>query len=309
MCFNRHILLACFLVASAPALRADDTNLVLRLFPVDPSYLSGGEDVPSERPADIKGFYQKCGVTFPEGANITYSPKGGLLYHYNTEPNQKRFAKILADICPLPTQIQLDAVFVDFPLRDIEKLTRTHASPFPRSEDILQLWKSGKGTLLHALKLITQSGVNAQIQAVSEHIYVTEFTSPSSTNTASPLPVPSLFETREAGAIFNATPTFDRVNRTIQVIMAPELTAKPEWQSVSVTGTDERGKEIHLSVPQPLFHSRNITTSFLMTDGDTQVFGGMENPKGDGVTYLFLTATLLDATGQPLANSMGISPP
>ena len=91
--------------------------------------------------------------------------------------------------------------------------------------------------------------------------------------------------------------------------MAPELTAKPEWQSVSVTGTDERGKEIHLSVPQPLFHSRNITTSFLMTDGGTQVFGGMENPKGDGVTYLFLTATLLDATGQPLANSMGISPP
>ena len=91
--------------------------------------------------------------------------------------------------------------------------------------------------------------------------------------------------------------------------MAPELTSKPEWQSVSVTGTDAHGKEIHLSIPQPLFHSRNITTSFTMSDGSTEVFGGMENPKGDGVTYLFLTATLLDATGQPLANSMGISPP
>ena len=239
MCFNCRILLACFLALATNTLRADDTNLVLRMFPIPAGSIHTDRPVvytnapfpdgsTQQGMGDVQEFFRKCGVSFPPGANISYNPRASLLYHYNTEENQKLFGRINDHIVGIPFQIQMDAVFVDFPLRDIEKLARSNSNPFPRSEDILQLWKSGKGTLLHVLKLITGSGVNAQIQAVSEHIYATEFTSPSSTNPASPLPVPSLFDTREEGAIFNVTPTFDRVNRTIQVVMAPELTAKPK---------------------------------------------------------------------------------
>ncbi len=313
-------LLACVLAFAATTLRADDTNLVLRMFPVEPSFVESDYDIPhsddssvaKDRATDIKAFYQKCGVSFPEGAYLTYNARASFLEHYNTEQNQKLFGQVLMTLCPISPLVQLDAVFVDFPSREIEKLARANSSPFPRSEDILQLWKDGKGTLLHALKILTEFGVNAQVQAVSEHIYATEFRSPSSNSNyeaASPLPVPDIFDTREEGATFNVTPNFNRYNQTIQVVMAPELTTKPEWQSVSVTGTDAHGKEIHLSVPQPLFHSRNITTSFTTRDGATQVLGGMENPKGDGITYLFLTVTLLDASGQPLAGYAGIAQP
>lgn len=318
---NHLILLAGFLAFSASTAMADDTNLVLRMFPIPAgSFHSDRPIVYTNAPfpdgstqqgmGDVKEFYRKCGVSFPPGASITYNPHASLLYHYNTEENQKLFGRIIDRIVGVPFHVQLDALFVDFPRKDIERLAR--ANPAPSSQELLDLWKSGKGTLLHALKLITQSGANAQIQAVSEHIYATEFNRPSSSNAAdqaaAPLPVPDVFDTRESGATFNVTPTVESGNRTITVVLAPELTAKPEWHTLSVTGTDATGKEIHLAVPQPTFHSRNITTSIVVQDGSTTVLGGMDNPQGDGVTYLFLTVTLLDSAGRPLADYAGETP-
>ena len=318
------ILLAALLALAAPALRADDTNLVLRMFPIPVGSIHTDWPVvytnapfpdgsTQQGLENAKEFYQKCGVSFPPGASISYNPHASLLYHFNTEENQKRFGHIIERLGGVPFHVQLDALFVDFPHKDIERLTRAHPTPAPSSQDILQLWKSGKGTLLHALKLTTQSGVNAQIQAVSEHIYATEFRTPSSTNAtgedSAPLPVPGLFDTRESGVIFNVTPTVEPDKRTLTLVLAPELTSKPEWRSMSVTGNDAHGKQIHLSVPQPTFHSRNLTTSIVMADRSTQVLGGMENPTGDGITYLFITATLLDASGKPLADYAGTSPP
>lgn len=327
------LLIACALALVANTLRADDTNLVLRLFPFQPAIMEinneeqnlhpsveiGGEKAPgTHQEKQMMDFYRKCGLTFPSGSYLrtSYMKNSTLtfiMFHYNTDQNQKLLGKLLVEISGVAMQVQLDALFVDFSHREIKKLARANLSPFPRSEDILQLWKNGKGTLIHALKLVTQSGVNAQIQAVSEHIYATEFTTPSTShaaeNTTSPLPIPGTFDTREAGAIFNVTPTVNRENHTIQVVLAPELTSEPDWQTLSVTGTDAQGREIHLSVPQPVFHSRNITTSILMTDQSTLVLGGMENPKSDGVTYLLLTATLLDASGRPLAGYAGDIPP
>ena len=323
------LLLAGFLALFSNRLRADDTHLVLRLFHLEPTFIEyldeeerlhsdyveiGGDKPPATNwEKNWMGFLQKYGLTFPPGSYLRDSRKKLTLFHYNTEQNQKLLGQLLASEDSTAKQVQIDALFVDFSDREIEKLARANSRPLPRSKDILRLWENGKGTLLHALKLITESGVNAQIQAVSEHIYATKFKTPSSShaaeNAASPLPVPDRFETREAGAVFNVTPTVEPDNRTIRVVLAPELTSKPEWHSLSVTGTDAHGKEIQLSVPQPIFHSRNLTTSFVMTDQSTQVFGGMENPTGDRVTYLFLTVTLLDSAGRPLADYAGDTPP
>ena len=322
------LLLASFLALSAPALRADDTNLVLRMFHVEPSFIEyideeqrlhpyieiGGDKPPATNwEKNWMDFLLKYGLTFPPGSYLRDSRDTLALFHYNTHQNQKLLGQLLASEGCIAKQVQLDALFVDFSPKDIERLARANTAPAPASQDILKLWKSGKGTLLHALKLITEPGVNAQIQAVSEHIYATEFNRPSSNNAPDAagclLPVPDLFETRESGAIFNVTPTVAPGNRTITVVMAPELTSKPEWNSLSVTGTDASGKEILLSVPQPLFHSRNITTSFVVQDGSTTVLGGMENPQGDGITYLFLTVTLIDSAGRPLADYAGETPP
>ena len=318
------LLCACVFILAARPLRADDTNLVLRMFPVPAGFIH------TDRPVDFstnapfpdgstsqglenaQEFYRKCGVSFPTGASITYNPHANLLYHYNTEENQKRFGRIIEQIVGIPFQIQIDATFVDFSRAEIEKLSRAGGGAAPDTGALLTLWKSGQGTLLHTLKLTTRSGVNAQAQAVSEVIYPTEFRTPVVSNAAdhlvSPLPVPDVFDTREVGAILNVTPTVGPDKQTIEIVMAPEITAPPEWQTLSVTGTDAQGKEIHLSVPEPVFHSRNITTVIVLRDGETAVLGGMENPRGDGITYLFLSASLIDASGQPLSAYAGDAP-
>lgn len=316
---SRLFLVAGLLAFSANTLRAADTNLVLRMFPipleffiVEPWAEENGTRHSTLGGTDAKEFFRKCGVTFPEGAYMAYNASSGLLHHYNTEENQRLMGRLISHTRSTPNQIRFDVLFVDFPSGDIEKLARANTSPFPRSEDILQLWQDGQGRLLHALKLITRSGVNAQVQAVSEHIYATDFRTPSTSdaaeNAGTSLPVPNLFDTREAGAIFNATPTVRADSRTIEVVLAPELASKPDWQPLAVTGSDADGNDIHLAVPLPVFHSRNITTSIVVQDGETAVLGGMDNPKGDGITYLFLTVTLIDSAGQPVADYAGDPP-
>ena len=305
-------------------LRADDTNLVLRLFPVSigqihldrpPTnyftelYLTSAT---RETSRNIKEFYRKCGVSFPAGAYVAYDPRASLLHHFNTEENQKRFGQIVRQVEGITCQVQIDAAFVDFPRAQIERLARGNGRAAPDTAALLELWKSGQGTLLHVLKLTTRSGVNAQVQSVSEVIYPTEFRTPEATNSAGaaayPLPVPDVFNTREVGAILNVTPTVGPDNRTIDVVLAPEITAPPEWRMLTVTGTDADSRKLLLEVPQPVFHSRNVTTSIVLQDGETAVLGGMNSPQGDVVTYLFLTATLMDSKGQRISEYAGEPP-
>lgn len=318
------LLFACILALAACPLRAEDTNLVLRLFPVSigqihldrpptnyftAPYLTGAS---KEAAQDIREFYRKCGVSFPPGAYVAYDPRASLLHHFNTEDNQKRFGQIVRQVEGITYQVQLDAAFVDFPRTQIEQLARGNGRAAPDTAALLELWKSGQGTLLHVLKLTTRSGVNAQVQSVSEVIYPTEFRTPDVTNSAdsatSPLPVPDVFDTREVGAILNVTPTVGPDNRTIDIVMAPEITAPPEWRTLAVSGTDADGRDLVLELPQPVFHSRNITTSIVLQDGETAGLGGMNSPQGDTVTYLFLTATLTDPKGQRITEYAGDPP-
>lgn len=317
-------LFACVFALAARPLRADNTNLVLRMFPVTIGHIERDRPATNDlaglypnaaagpESRDIMDFYRKCGVTFPPGAYVTYNARASLLYHYNTMENQKRFGRIIEQIEGVPFQIQIDATFVDFSREEIETLARAGSRAAPDTADLLKLWKSGKGTLLHTLKLTTRSGVNAQVQSVSEVIYPTEFRAPivsnSADNLVTPLPVPDVFDTREVGAILNVTPTVGPDKRTIEIVMAPEITAPPEWQTLSVTGTDAQGKETHLSIPEPVFHSRNITTCIVLRDGENTVLGGMENPNGNGVTYIFLSATLIDSSGRPMSEYAGDAP-
>lgn len=324
---QRHLASAlCALALMPQGSQAAHENFVIRRFPIQPSIV----DVITDREEDVKvielgsertlrtidektlmKFFQQCGQSFPEGSYIRYNPLDSTLIHYNTEENQKRLGGMLGGPS-IPVQVRIDALLVDFPIQEIDKIARGNSRPLPRSEDILQLWLEGKGTLLHALKLITRSGVNTQVKAVAEHIYAKMFEGPCpSTNTShlsvTQLPRPCVFETREAGAVLNITPTVGPDSRTIDLTLFHELSIDPEWTQIQVTRAGERGNQTALKVPQPLFHSRNITTSLVVDDQSTHVLGGMTNPKVDGITYLLLTTTLIDPLGRPLADYAGES--
>jgi hypothetical protein len=51
---------------------------------------------------------------------------------------------------------------------------------------------------------------------------------------------------------------------------------------------------------QPRFHSRNLTTSIVVWDGQTVVAGAMPNSGGTEMTYAFISARLVDPRGMPI---------
>ena len=155
----------------------------------------------------------------------------------------------------------------------------------PEVSIVLQALSQHGGTdLLSAPRVTTRSGVNAQIQVVKEIIYPTEFsvTQPSVDSegnvTMGPISEPGTFETRETGVILNVTPTVGPDGYTIDLVMAPEVCELVEWlqygSAIQIPGA--YGTQIWTyNMPQPVFTSRNVTTSIVIWDGQTVVMGGL----------------------------------
>ena len=159
----------------------------------------------------------------------------------------------------------------------------------PEVTVVLQaLSQHGGSDLLSAPRVTTRSGVNAQIQVVKEIIYPTEFdvTQPTMNSdgnvTMSPVVTPGTFQTRETGVILNVTPTVGPDGYTIDLVMAPEVAELVDWIQYGSQITVETGiigarqQNTYLfNMPQPIFTSRNVTTSIVIWDGQTVVMGGL----------------------------------
>ncbi|OQW96277.1 MAG: hypothetical protein BWK77_05525 [Verrucomicrobia bacterium A1] len=145
------------------------------------------------------------------------------------------------------------------------------------------LEQKGGTDLLSSPRVTTRSGVNAQIKIVQEIIYPTEFESQSvgdltagRDNNATGLvidpyrsrpPIPGSFETREIGVILNATPTVGPDGYTIDLTLVPEVAEFVRWIDYGAANL--------YPILQPVFASRNVTTSIVLWDGQTVVMGGL----------------------------------
>ncbi|MDP2991523.1 MAG: type II and III secretion system protein, partial [Kiritimatiellota bacterium] len=147
--------------------------------------------------------------------------------------------------------------------------------------------KSG-ANLLSAPKVTTKSGANAEIKVVEEYIYPTEFTlvtppaSGSTQGSQTPMAFvqPEGFQTRDTGVILNVTPTVGPDGFSIDLVMLPQVCELTEWKDYGTQYPNPTGVGTYfLSMPQPIFKSRNITTSITIWDGQTVVMGGMISEK------------------------------
>ncbi len=146
--------------------------------------------------------------------------------------------------------------------------------------------QKGNTDLLSAPRVTTVHGVNAIIEVVEEIIYPTEFTITQSDvgdvlagDNASiflpPTVEPGAFETRGVGVILNVTPTVNADNYTINLVMLPEIAELVDWLQYGSSIPTTDGGEFLINIPQPVFASRNITTSMIVWDGHTVVMGGL----------------------------------
>ena len=207
----------------------------------------------------------------------------------------------------------------------------------PEMTMILHALEQKGGTdLLSSPRVTTRSGVNAQIKVVEEIIYPTEYESQSvgdmiagfgggigggtTVPTEMRPPVPGSFETREVGVILNVTPTVGPDGYTIDLTLVPEVAEFVRWIDYGPNGL--------YPILQPVFASRNVTTSIVLWDGQTVVMGGLIRDQATSVDdkipllgdlpllgylfrskgehsqkqnlVIFVTARLVDPAGNPI---------
>lgn len=207
------------------------------------------------------------------------------------------------------------------------------------------LSQNGNVDLLSAPRVTTRSGVNASIEVVTEIIYPTEFrvTEPTITGASGstgsavispPTVTPDSFETRRTGVILNVTPTVGPDGYTIDLALSPEVAELVDWiqygSRIRVPNPAVPGEyqEFLYNIPQPVFASRNVTTSIVIWDGQTVVMGGLMRERmvtiQDKIPFLgdipvigrlfrtdgtqsrkenlliFVTARLVDPAGKPI---------
>ena len=130
-------------VIITPANQASGT-IVTRMYPVQPSILDvittreedtaqqqdrgtgnfvqmGAQTVTQKR-SDARAFFEKAGVPFPAGSSITYNSSISQLIVANTAENLEIFERLLAQLNVIPSQIEIEARFVEIAQNDLEEL-------------------------------------------------------------------------------------------------------------------------------------------------------------------------------------------
>ncbi len=307
---TRILLLIAFFSASCLAAEPEQSELEVRDYQVLPSAESkiDGSEFGNEKSGTTswKEFFKEMGLEWPEGSSVKYSPSRGLLIVKNTEKNLDLFQEILVGCAMVPYQVEVRMDFIEYKMEDIEKLAREDALS---SQDLLDLWKKGKGKLLYTPSAIGLAGHATEIRAVTEYIYPTDFeVNTSSTTNAAGLSVisgvvePSAFETRQVGVILGFTAQISSCGSVIDLSLTPETVYKPKWKDYGGSSKDGEARKDLPGMEQPFFHTHTLATRVSVKDGATvRIGGGMNNRTGDKTVFAFLTATLLDLEGNPIS--------
>ncbi len=206
----------------------------------------------------------------------------------------------------------------------------------PQFQVVLRALNQKKGIdVLSAPKVTTKSGSTAKVEVVREFRYPEEYDPPQIPQTTGrgtqPITpaTPTTFTMKPIGVTLEVEPTVGADNYTIDLRLLPEVT---EFDGFINYGTPiyNRGVEVTPNVINyPVFSQRKVETSVSIYDGQTVVLGGLIREDVQKVTdktpllgdiplagvlfrsqadqhikrnlVIFVTATLMDPAGQPLA--------
>jgi general secretion pathway protein D len=143
--------------------------------------------------------------------------------------------------------------------------------------------------LLQAPKVVTKNSQEAIIKVVSEYIYPTEYditenqqsggAAAGGTATVQeniPMVEPGGFEMREVGVILQVVPEVSADGQMIDLMLNPQIISEPDWEDYGFDYYSSRSSvPVHVSMRQPIFKIRSISTSISIYNGATVVMGGM----------------------------------
>lgn len=271
--------------------------------PFGPS--AAGRDLPAPLPwarisqgaEDLQAHLtETLGMEFPEGSWVRFQMVPMSLTLHNTQAGHDLLMLGLIKIRAFARQIQIDLRMISFPSAELDALERAAGRPLTDAA-ILRLWREGQGETIFAQGIKTINGVNAIIESVVEHIYPTEMWSKevqmvTEDGEAVVHPPYGGFETRMVGFILNVTPVVNSTGNSISLVLLPER-------------TEDFGHDPHapdkLRPVLPRFGGMNITTSMVLHNGETVLIGNSSSTDRRERLFLFVTATLIDAGGHPIA--------
>lgn len=208
----------------------------------------------------------------------------------------------------------------------------------PQFQVVLRALNQKKGIdVLSAPKVTTKSGSSATVEVVREFRYPNTYSPPEiPTSTGSgPQPItpatPTDFDMKKVGVVLEVEPTVGSDNYTIDLRLLPQVT---EFEGFINYGSPIESQGVVVTenyINYPVFSERRVETSVSIYDGQTVVLGGLiredvqkvadKTPLlGDlplaGALFrsqvdqhlkrnliIFVTASLIDPAGQPLAAS------
>ena len=83
--------------------------------------MGGGASV-TQVTIDLKALFKDAGVDFPPGASITFNQKTSKIIIRNTPKNIEAFLKVLPSFDAVPTQVEIEARFIDISQSDLDEL-------------------------------------------------------------------------------------------------------------------------------------------------------------------------------------------
>jgi len=233
----------------------------------------------------LKEYFQDLGIVWPQGSSISCVPSIGKLMVQNTRDNIFLLDKLISELGVMLDQIEIEFRFLSFDKKDISDIARNGRIGAP---SLLELFAKGKGELIAAPKIITQSGSEAEVKGVEEVIYREEISKAGSSVTNSAKGIMDV--TREVGVICSVLPELSPEGDIINLVMSPEYVEGPDGQSSEKQGLD-----------RPTFYSQTFLATVNMYNEETiMIGGGVSGKDPDKMIYVFVTAQLIDPEGKAI---------
>lgn len=278
----------------------DSDELETRTYKVPPDFLvRGGEPddpftsptISERRKPDILGAK---GISFPEGASVSFDPVSSTLTVRNTPKNLAMVEDFLEEINQkAPTTLTFTTHVLQAPgplLRRIATQVAEKRSHHAELDELLAAVKTGGVQSLGTARIETKSGTRGTTQQGTQHNALAEV----GINKAGD---PEIFtESRHVGLKVELDPTLVEDGRMVELTFEPEFhTAAPFEHRERILDTQGR----KLEFPLTDYHSFKVTTGTTMPSGTARLIslykptGRPEFEKEDILQAIFITCDIL----------------
>jgi hypothetical protein len=175
---------------------------------------------------------------------------------------------------------------------------------------IQKMIEEGAATLLGWPEVVTKSGQRAVTEDIHEIRYATEFGKPHPVKAPAAdkkdgpaesvpvhrgAPVPSAFETRNAGSTLEVEPVLGSDGKTIDLNLVPQHVRLLDF-AVAASGRDSNGHD--WKIEQPRFYTAKTTTSVTVAAGQRVLLAEFRGLEGsDEISFFILKADVLPVAG------------